>query len=244
MLRTALMLLLLAGPRHVMFVLTGSSMAAAWVNIALMPPNGHALLTHNRQLDLPASYCAEDMDYVWQALRKRHPALPQELLHWAEPTPAMLSNLARSGWNLGVQKTCRPLQPTLPQPCLSLRSGRCRLACSVSDCLSPDSRARNLFTVSQPSSAHIGTAGAQQQSAMWVSELMQCPHRIALRGRQDSSSCCNQLPDPPPHTCRHGQSGVLPSSGSRQLSAGVSCSWLIPRAVTTWGTWGWGCSST
>ena len=95
MLRMALKQLLLAGPRHVMFVLTGSSMAAAWVNIALMHPRGPVLLTHHRRLDLPTMYCRDDMDYVWQALRKRHPALPQELVQWAEPTPAMLSNLAR-----------------------------------------------------------------------------------------------------------------------------------------------------
>ena len=87
-------LLLVAGPRPVMFVLTGSTMAAAWLNIGLMRANGYSLLTTTFQLDLPTSHCQADMEYVWQALCNESPELPQDLLQWAEPTPAMLASLA------------------------------------------------------------------------------------------------------------------------------------------------------
>ena len=88
-------MLLQTGPRHVLFVITGSSMASIWLNIALMKANGHSMLAGCYQLNLPNSHSQEDMALVWQALRATHPKLIEcDLLEWAEPTAAMLEGLA------------------------------------------------------------------------------------------------------------------------------------------------------
>ncbi len=95
-------LLLQTGPRHVLFVITGGSMATVWLNIALMKANGQSLLTGCYQLNLPNSHSQEDMALVWQALREARPKLLEcNLLEWAEPTAAMLTGLAEDWLNTG-----------------------------------------------------------------------------------------------------------------------------------------------
>ena len=92
-LRMALKLLLEAAPRHVMVVLTGSSMSAAWLNTARMQAS-YSLLINNPGLDWPVKQSQRDLVMAWQALRNRHPEVPQELLRWSEPTSAALTKMA------------------------------------------------------------------------------------------------------------------------------------------------------
>ena len=102
-LRMVLKLLLEEAPQHVMVMLTGSSMAAAWLNTATMATAwlntatmqaGYTLLVNSPGLDWPTGHSQGDMEKAWQALRTRHPELPQDLLRWSEPTPATLNKLA------------------------------------------------------------------------------------------------------------------------------------------------------
>ena len=86
--------LLQAGPRHALYFITGSFMAALWLNIALMKPNRYSLLLGSFRLNLPSSYSQVDMELVWRALRQAQPKYNRELLKWTEPTPAMLTTLA------------------------------------------------------------------------------------------------------------------------------------------------------
>ena len=95
-------ILLQTGPRHVLYVITGSSMATVWLNIALMKANGQSLLTGCYQLNLPNSHSQEDMALVWQTLRETRPKLLEcNLLEWAEPTAAILTGLALDWLNTG-----------------------------------------------------------------------------------------------------------------------------------------------
>ena len=45
--------LLVYGPRHVLWCITGSSMALTWISFAAMPPNGFPLITGVRPITLP-----------------------------------------------------------------------------------------------------------------------------------------------------------------------------------------------
>ena len=69
-------------------------MVTVWLHIAFMQPKGYPPLLGCHCLNLPSSHSQEDMDLVWQALRKAQPKYDPELLKWTEPTPAMLTTLA------------------------------------------------------------------------------------------------------------------------------------------------------
>ena len=60
--------LLLYGPRHIIWAITGSSMALVWISIAEAPPNGHVLIQHCRALDLPAVVSDAQLQLVWSQL--------------------------------------------------------------------------------------------------------------------------------------------------------------------------------
>ena len=60
--------LLVYGPPHVLWVITGSSMALVWLSMARAPTNGHCLLHHCTELVLPAIVGADQMQLVWEHL--------------------------------------------------------------------------------------------------------------------------------------------------------------------------------
>ncbi|CAL8469823.1 g9365 [Coccomyxa elongata] len=100
--------LLLYGPRHVIWTITGSSMALVWMNIAEAPPNGHVLIQHGRTLHLPAIVDDTQMHLVWNQLQERAPdALPVELRLASEPTPAFLTLLVEEYISKGQPRDVR-----------------------------------------------------------------------------------------------------------------------------------------
>ena len=96
-------------PRNAAVAATGSSMCLVWSNVANMPPNGVALVAHNRTLTLPA-VDAVGAEVAWAYLcttrqSSGRAALPPDLYKlYSAPHPAMLTYLCNEYINSGAEK--------------------------------------------------------------------------------------------------------------------------------------------
>ena len=71
--------LLLNGPRHIFWAVTGSSMALVWLSIATAPPNGHVLMEHCQDVTLPSSISGDQMGLLRAHLVRFHDHRPKNL---------------------------------------------------------------------------------------------------------------------------------------------------------------------
>ena len=190
-LRMVLKLLLKEAPRHVMVVLTGSSMAATWLQTARLEAS-YTLLVSSPGLDWPASHSQAAMSRKWQALRNSHPELSQELLRWSEPTPAALTKLALDWLDCGRPQDLQAFAADFTRAefvetvrVLSISERSVSWACSS-------------LVAAQWSLTCIDTVlkqGAHKQSAVWATWIS--PETLCIA--EDASAisdwfCCHQLP--------------------------------------------------
>ncbi|PNH06694.1 hypothetical protein TSOC_006908, partial [Tetrabaena socialis] len=103
--RSFLKTMLCCMPRNAAIAVTGSSMCLVWSNVAVMPPNGVALATHNRTLTLPAeSY--EGAAVAWDFLHQNsHIALPDQL-HMSRDFGMVLRQLIQADRKLLYDLAC------------------------------------------------------------------------------------------------------------------------------------------
>ena len=163
-----LKLLLEAAPRHVMVVLTGSSMSAAWLNTARMQAS-YSLLINSPGLDWPVKQSQRDLVMAWQALRNRHPEVPQELLRWSEPTSAALTKMALDWLDCGRPQNLQAFAADFTRAEF-VEAVRALPPFQVLNFLS-----MQLNCFAQWSSMCIGAVlkqGAHKQIAVWVSKLI------------------------------------------------------------------------
>lgn len=61
---------------QISFVLTGSSLATFWLNIAMLALNGTSANVLPARLDLPRSSSTSGLDYMWSVAKAANPSFP------------------------------------------------------------------------------------------------------------------------------------------------------------------------
>ena len=75
-----------SSPVHCTWVVTGSSMATYWANLALAPVNGYSILNHLPSVHLPTRVGSETLERARTVLRREFKSnpVPEPLLQFSE----------------------------------------------------------------------------------------------------------------------------------------------------------------